>query len=148
MKRVWQAEQDMQIEEPAGMVPVVSQQSLVKAVVDGAIMLDRAGGTLSVVLVRHPTQMPGEMLTQAAFVEWKDRTDAKAQAEVADPFADGAPQTSVTTTAVAQVVEGPVEEEQAAEEVAPLVAGSGPIGDGLDDLEAEVDESAVPAGMR
>lgn len=148
MKRVWQAEQDMEIAGPAGMVPIVSQQSLVKAVVDGAIMLDRAGGTLSVVLVRHATQMPGEMLTQAAFVEWKDRTDAKPQAEVADPFGGSAPQVEAPAP-VAAAAAVPVEEEPA-DVVSPeqLTTLKGPIGDGLDNLEAEVDESAVPAGMR
>lgn len=62
---------------------VVSQDALIKAVYDAAIMLDRAGGVASVVVGRAPTGLDGEMVTTGAVVEWKDRTDARAQPEKA-----------------------------------------------------------------
>jgi|SRR5580704_3479270 hypothetical protein len=66
---------------PLGPVGAVSQQALGKAVMDGVIMLDRAGGVLSVTVSRATTGVPGERVTTGAMVEWKDRTDARPQPE-------------------------------------------------------------------
>jgi hypothetical protein len=79
--RSWQAVPSHQIELDGKVWPVVTQEDLLKAIADGAIMLDRAGGCLQVVLQRQPTPMPNEMVTVAAVVVWMDRTNAKAQPE-------------------------------------------------------------------
>lgn len=65
----------------------VSREALIGALIDGATMLDLAGGVLSVVVNRAPTGFPGEMVTTLALVEWKDRTDAREhpETEVAVP---------------------------------------------------------------
>lgn len=76
MIRRWQIEPD----DEAG---VMSRQALVNALVDGATMLDIAGGTLSVVVGRAATTLPGEMVMTGAVLEWRDRTDAKPQPEQA-----------------------------------------------------------------
>ena len=79
--RSWQANPSHQIELDGNVWPVVTQEDLVKALFDGAVMLDRAGGCLQVVLQRQATKMPNEMVTVAAIVVWQDRTNAKPQPE-------------------------------------------------------------------
>lgn len=126
------------MQTPDGTIPVVSQNSLVKAVADGALMLDRAGGTLSVVLQRHATGFPNEMVTVGAVIEWRDRTDARPQPEVARetfvlPAEDGG------VDGVVGALHGEVlsaEQQQGADEPPP--------GDGT----VEVDERDVPAELR
>ena len=79
--RSWQAEASHQVELEGKVWPVVTQDDLCKALLDGAVVLDRAGGCLQVVLQRQPTGLPNEYLTVAAIVVWQDRTNAKAQPE-------------------------------------------------------------------
>jgi hypothetical protein len=126
--RSWQAAPSQQIELDGRVWPVVSQDDLIKAVVDGAILLDRAGGCLQVVLQRQPTPLPNEMVTVAAVVVWQDRTNAKPQPEDRG----------------LEVVEG--ESSNGHVEQAPEVDVGA---EGPDALDAEpVDESAVPAELR
>jgi len=79
--RSWQATPSRELELDGRAWPLVTQEDLIKALLDGAILLDRAGGCLQVVLQRKPTGMPNEMVTVAAVVVWMDRTNAKAQPE-------------------------------------------------------------------
>lgn len=60
---------------------MLSREALIGALVDGATMLDIAGGVLEVVVGRVPTDVPGEMVMTGAVICWKDRTDARVQAE-------------------------------------------------------------------
>lgn len=78
MIRQWQVQPDL-IDRDGR--PVVSLQALQQALIEGAVMVHRAGGNLSLVVGRHPTELQGEMLTTGAVVTWMDRTDAKAQPE-------------------------------------------------------------------
>lgn len=66
-----------------GAVPCISDQAFDQAMLDLAAMIRFAGGWATVGTTRHPTDLPGEMVTIHAAFEWKDRTDAKPQAEVA-----------------------------------------------------------------
>jgi hypothetical protein len=85
--RPWAAEQSSEIDvlDEAGRVietrPVVTQDDLIKALVDAAIVLDRCGGHLGVVLKRIPGPLPGSMVTEQAIIQWQERTDAKRQPE-------------------------------------------------------------------
>jgi hypothetical protein len=79
--RKWGVRPDHYVDTAEGQLAAVSQDALVKALYDAAIILDRAGGVASVVVGRAPTGLPGEFVTTGAVVEWKDRTDAKAQPE-------------------------------------------------------------------
>jgi hypothetical protein len=79
--RTWQAHPSAEIDLATGRYPVVTQEDLLKAVVDGAVMVDRAGGCLIVAVTRIPTGVPHEMVTTGALVTWQDRTNAKAQPE-------------------------------------------------------------------
>lgn len=65
---------------------LVALDDLIRATVDALGVQDLAGGVVSVVVDRAPTRLPGEMVTVGAVVEWRDRTDAKSQAE---PVASG-----------------------------------------------------------
>jgi hypothetical protein len=76
---------------PDGVIAAVSQQALGKAVLDGVVMLDRAGGVLSVTVSRAQTGVPGERVTSGAMVEWKDRTDARPAPEQDGPSVPVAP---------------------------------------------------------
>jgi len=77
---------DQQIHTEAyGPVPCISDSAFDAAMLDLAAMIRFAGGCASVVTARHPTDFPSEMVTIHAVFEWKDRTDAKAQAEAAAP---------------------------------------------------------------
>jgi hypothetical protein len=72
---------------------VVERADLEAAVLDGIVLLDRAGGVMTVLVGRQPTNLPGEMVTTQALVEWRDRTDAREQPERAGDIvqADPAP---------------------------------------------------------
>jgi hypothetical protein len=59
----------------------MSREALISALIDASALLDIAGGTLSVVVGRQPTNLPGEMVMTGAVLEWRDRTDAKPQPE-------------------------------------------------------------------
>lgn len=114
-----------------GPVGAVSQQALAKAVLDGVVMLDRAGGVLSVTVSRAQTGVPGERVTTGAMVEWKDRTDARPQ-----PERDGAP--------ILQAVEAPrpQPDELVREAVAQPVAVAS-----AEEMPA-VDDGDVPVELR
>lgn len=78
MIRQWQVQPDLLTQDG---LPVVSLQALQQALLEGVTMVHRAGGNLSLVVGRHPTDLQGEMLTTGAVVTWMDRTDAKPQPE-------------------------------------------------------------------
>lgn len=60
---------------------LVSREALISAFIDAAALLDIAGGTLSVVTGRTPTNVPGEMALNGVVLTWMDRTNAKPQPE-------------------------------------------------------------------
>jgi len=92
----------------------------------------------SVVLMRHPTTLQGEMVTVGAVVEWKDRTDARAQPEVASPPSVSEP---------AWQPEPTEPEPVAYAEPQQSTAVAAPVGDGLDgERLPEEDVSSIPAG--
>lgn len=111
--RTWEAGQSAQIQLGGEIYPVVTQDDLIKAVVDGSIACDRLGGTLFVVLQRIPTGTPNEMVTTRALVTWQDRTTAKPQPEES-ALADAAPleSTEPPAPAPAAAVEDPDAGEQ------------------------------------
>lgn len=81
-QRKWLVRPDHQIQTLDGdVIAAVSQEQLVKAVYDLAIVLDRAGGVGSIIVARTPTGVEGERVTTGALCEWKDRTDARPQPE-------------------------------------------------------------------
>lgn len=142
--RSWQASPSAQIELDGQVWPVVTQDDLVKALYDGAILLDRAGGCLQVVLQRQATPLPNEMVTVAAIVVWQDRTNAKSQPEdrgldVVEgessnghgEFLPGPDELDAAAVAAAAVREDAAQAEQRARLDTP-----------------EVDESAVPEKLR
>ena len=149
--RRWSVPPDLQIQtHEHGPIAIVSRQSLEAAVFDALSMVDRAGGTFSVVVGRHPTDLPGEMVTTGAIVEWKDRTDAKeaperavelvAAPEVIDPeivHDDEMPEPAVT-------VNEQIQEDQ--RELAAVAAQA--IGDGLDNPPDDEDLSSIPPEQR
>lgn len=59
----------------------MSREALIGALIDAAALLDIAGGGLTVLVGRERTNLPGEMVMTGAVLEWRDRTDAKAQPE-------------------------------------------------------------------
>jgi hypothetical protein len=61
--------------------PIVTQDDLIKAMVDAAVVVDRCGGCIALTAMRVPTGVPNEMLTTRALVSWQDRTNAKPQPE-------------------------------------------------------------------
>jgi hypothetical protein len=64
---------------------VANRQDIVEALMDGEALLARAGGGLTILTYRVPTEVPGEMETEAVLFEWRDRTDAKPQPEQPQP---------------------------------------------------------------
>lgn len=62
-------------------IECVSRERLIEAAVDLAITINLTGGTGTIVTTRRATGVPDEMVTAAAMVQWKDRTDAKPQPE-------------------------------------------------------------------
>lgn len=127
--------------ETYGRIPFVSDQSFLEAVLAAAQTQALAGGVLSVIVDRHPTDLPEESVTIRAIVEWRNRTDARPQREpVAEP-----PKASIVEDVHE---EEPVETEAVPEDEEPPAAEDDPP-DGIryEDLEEE-DLSAIPAEMR
>jgi hypothetical protein len=120
MQRRWQV-------QPNG-TGVLSREQLIEALIDGAAILDIAGGVLSCVVGRAPTNLPGEMVMTGAVLEWKDRTDAKPQPE---------PAATVTEAPAAIPGQLTVEDE--------LEATGEPDGFDYSKLEAEDVEEPTPA---
>ena len=129
-QRTWLVRPDYEVplfdEDPEryGTIAAVSQQALAKAVLDGVVMLDRAGGVLSVTVNRVQTGVPGERVTGGAMVEWKDRTDARPSPERDGPAV-------LPHESLAQPPNGPV-----------------PVAVTADQEMPEVDERDVPPELR
>lgn len=68
-----------------GEIPCVSDERFYAAVMEAAGLVALAGGVMQVIVERHPTDLEHERITTRAVVEWKDRTDARPQAEPAAP---------------------------------------------------------------
>jgi hypothetical protein len=83
-----------QMETADGVIPIVTQEDLIRAMTDAAVVLDLSGGCVSVVVQRVPSGVPNEMFTSRAILTWQDRTNAKPQPEQtatlpqAEPVAD------------------------------------------------------------
>jgi hypothetical protein len=138
--RSWQAQPSQQIELEGKVWPVVSQEDLIKALLDGAILLDRAGGCLTVVLQRKATPMPNEMVTCAAVVQWADRTNAKAQPET--------PGLDVVEPTPAEEPLEVMEPDEAAKLAVALAAEAEAAENGAEPELPDVDESDVPEHLR
>lgn len=121
----------------------MSREALIGALIDASALLDIAGGTLSVVVGRQPTNLPGEMVMTGAVLEWRDRTDAKAQPE--------APSTVTVAAEQPDVASEPYPEPDAEPEVAALAEvrseadDDNPDGFDYQRLEAEDIEEPEPA---
>src|SRR4051812_29348675 len=66
-------------------IPVVSEEQYLAALVDLGRFQLFAGGVITAVNFRAPTDLDGEMVTVGGVLEWKDRTDAKPQPEPVAP---------------------------------------------------------------
>lgn len=64
---------------------VVSDEAYLAALLEVGRHQCFAGGTINGTLLRHPTDLEGEMVTIGAVIEWKDRTDARPQPEQTAP---------------------------------------------------------------
>jgi hypothetical protein len=62
-------------------IPVVSEEQFLNELLSLGRLQMFAGGVISSVVFRQPTDLPGEMVTVGAVLEWKDRTDARDQPE-------------------------------------------------------------------
>ena len=60
-------------------IGAVSDESLMDEVTAVLPLLNFMGGTMSVIVARHPTGVPGESVTVGAMIQWS--TNAKAEAE-------------------------------------------------------------------
>jgi len=115
---------DLEVARGEDRYEVVSQEALIKAACDLAVVIDQCGGCGEILVDRTRTQIPGEALTTGAVTTWKDRTDAKPQPEQTD------------------------DKQQVVTEPTPLkaVPDDGVVRDEKGD--PEVDETAVPPGLR
>lgn len=80
-QRIWRIAPDHLIDTPEGQIEAVSQDALIKGVVDGVVAMQRIGGVLMVMQGRARTGIPGEMVTTEALVTWQDRAVTRPQAE-------------------------------------------------------------------
>lgn len=80
-QRTWVLHPDEEIATYNGPLEVVSREALEQSLLDAAALLDHVGGIVSVLVDRQPTGFPQEMKTVRVVLEWKDRTDARAQPE-------------------------------------------------------------------
>jgi hypothetical protein len=124
--------------ETYGRLPCVSDQAFLEAVLAGAQTQALAGGVLSVLVERHPTDLPEESITLRGIIEWRNRTDARPQREPVD-----APQQ-------ASIVEDIHEEEPVETEAVPEISDDQLTidEDGDPEREPEEDLSSIPVEMR
>jgi hypothetical protein len=158
-------------------IAVVSEEQYLGALVELGRVQMFAGGVITSVLFRHPTDLPGEMVTVGAVLEWKDRTDAKPQPEpssaprltdearaavaaeeqeefsrdmqaiMANPAHPGG---TLADADEALALEEPFEPEESAprEAVPPAPASDDGINDGIEVDPNAVDESEIPEHLR
>lgn len=139
-----------------GPIPIISREALVEAMAEAGTWVDFAGGTVTLVVKRHPTDAPNESVTVAAMIQWKDRTDARPQPEPVDelaPAPDGDDQAEAAEPPLM-----PFEHVASTEEAEPEpglfertvpVVGDDGVGDGFDESELpEEDDSEIPAEAR
>ena len=122
---------------------------MVAAFMDAEAQLHISGGVITCIVGRHPTDLPGEMVTTSAIFEWKDRTDARPHAERAgDVFPVEAAAPPQREPEPVEELDDPTPDELEAhlEIHAPGVADE--IGDGLDQPEEDEDVSSIPAAAR
>jgi hypothetical protein len=159
--RRWQVYPDVALATQDGELPCVSRQAIDAAMLDGASLLDRAGGVFTAIVGRSPTDLPGEMVTTGVVCEWKDRTDTKAQPEQQQdvlpqrPPPDQ-PRLTAEEWAAAQDIQdaADAESEEAAQEVQDAAQEAGAAAlraspDGLDYSQLEDEDLAeIPEGAR
>lgn len=136
---------------------VVTDEDLMRAMQRAVIVLGVAGGMVAVVTQRKAVPgVPNFYVTTAAMVEWRDRTNAKAQPEQEGPLGEAQPITHAESPGVEAdlVADIPSPAAKAGASVLPFaeeteqpaaapVDGGVLVGDGLDQLSASdsVDES-------
>lgn len=119
----------------------VDRNAVVAAIMDGESILWRAGGVLTILPYRQPTDIPSEMVTTAVLIEWKDRTDAKPQPEVAQaPAAAPAPGRQLPADATLNDVT-----EAAIANIAEPIGSDG-VPDGLDPATLEEEDLSSVTG--
>jgi hypothetical protein len=154
-------------------IAVVSDEQYLEALVEVGRFQLFAGGVITSVLFRHPTDLPGEMVTVGGVLEWKDRTDAKPQPEpsspareVPEPQAEWEPGKlympesfraveehpggTLADADEALAPEEPFEPEESAprDAVPPAPASDDGINDGIEVDPNAVDESEIPEHLR
>jgi hypothetical protein len=153
-------------------IAVVSDEQYLEALVEVGRFQLFAGGVITSVLFRHPTDLPGEMVTVGGVLEWKDRTDAKPQPEpvteprtvpqdlVGSPEWTPLPETlranvehpggTLADADEALAPEEPFEPEESAprDAVPPPPASDDGINDGIEVDPNAVDESEIPEHLR
>jgi hypothetical protein len=122
-------------------IEYVSREEMVQAFGDALSIIDHAGGVVSIVAGRVATGVPGEMLTQSLYIEWKDRPQATTSAEQSSSLT--APERSEARDAATLALgPDPTPEELEARLEADVM-------DGLDPATLdEVDESSIPEPAR
>lgn len=131
VKRPW-------VVRPAPGEMEVSDEAMIESLMEAAALLKRAGGVLTVIVQRVPTDFPGERVTTAAVFEWKDRTDARPQPESFQQF--------VSVDPDPEELEAHLERE-AVEEARSAGLGPDPDAEALERLPEE-DNDAIPLEAR
>jgi hypothetical protein len=119
-----------------GAIPYVSDQAFLEASLAFAQTQAIAGGVVTSIVDRHPTDLDGESVTVAAVLEWKSRTDARPARE---------PVTAPRASIVDDIHEEPVETEPL-----PEISDDQLTIDPETDPEREPEEdlSSIPVEMR
>jgi hypothetical protein len=73
----------------------VTRDDVIRGLMDAEALLHFAGGVVTVIVGREPTDVPGEMRTNGVLIEWKDRTDAKPAPEAAGQVVEPTPEPPV-----------------------------------------------------
>jgi hypothetical protein len=141
VKRPWLVRPDTGMQLSDGtMIEFVSREALVEAFMDALSIIDRAGGVLSIVAGRVPTDVPGEMLTNGLMIEWKDRAHATTSPERPTQVVAQRSEARDAATLALDPDPTPQDLEARLEAEAP---------DGLDPSTLdEVDESSIPESVR
>jgi hypothetical protein len=130
-------------------IAVVSDEQYLEALVEVGRFQLFAGGVITSVLFRHPTDLPGEMVTVGGVLEWKDRTDAKPQPE---PVSAPRLTDEVRAAVAAEEQEEFSRDMQAImanpDAVPPPPASDEDINDGIEVDPLAVDESEIPEHLR
>ncbi len=149
--RRWPVPASDAVEVDGKFYPVVTRDDMAHALAEAALVLDRCGGALGVVVQRKANEaLEGHSFTTAAVIEWRDRTNAKPQPEPQEDGPLGAPQPLEgleERPTIGELEEFDADTQAVIDAATERAGGDAPSGDGSQDYAREPVAAGVGDGL-